>query len=77
MSEDPVLTQAMRRAAAQQAVLDRMKLADVQIVQAIGIDKGKMLPCPVCGKEKWKTRLRGSVYQCRTCGYEREADQAD
>lgn len=77
MTDQDALTQAIRRAAAQQAMIDQATLADTRIIDAIGIGHGKMLPCPICGKEKWKTRLRGSVYKCRTCGYERAADDQE
>lgn len=77
MNEDPVLTQAIRKAAAQQAMQQKAADTDKFIVSKIGLEHGKMLPCPICGKSKWKTVLSGLVFRCRTCGYEREAEQAD
>jgi len=72
---DPALSQAIRRAAAQQAMTDRAVLADEQIIDKIGLANGKLLPCPICGKSKWKTRLQGLLFKCRTCGYERVAEE--
>lgn len=77
MPEDPVLTQAIRRAAAEQAMMEKARQTDDFIVEKIGIQNAKLLPCPVCGKSKWKTVLRGSAYQCRTCGYQRAADDQE
>jgi predicted RNA-binding Zn-ribbon protein involved in translation (DUF1610 family) len=76
VAQDPSLTQAIRRAAAQQAMTQKAVETDQSLIDRLGITKaGKLLPCPICGKDKWKTRLRGSVYVCRTCGYEREAEE--
>lgn len=75
--EDPVLTQAIRRAATEQAMTEKAAQADAFILSKIGVQHGKLLPCPICGKSRWKTILRGLAYRCRTCGYERQDERAD
>lgn len=78
MPQDPNLTEAIRRAAVQQAMQQKAVEADVSIARAIGIkNAGNLMECPICGQRKWKTVLRGSAYGCRTCGYVRTTEDPE
>lgn len=30
---------------------------------------GRPAPCPECKTNRWKTKVKGSQYECRHCGY--------
>lgn len=31
-------------------------------------------PCPACGRNRWRTVIKGEAWRCRWCGYLRGAD---
>lgn len=30
---------------------------------------GRPAPCPKCKTNRWTTKVKGSQYECRNCGY--------